>query len=324
MVDDFQDVVDKLCQVHANDVEKCTGILDILAFQDAKCGGRGNSAIWKMLKSLIAYDQPFKSYSEKLVLSADRMPSRPETPSFQALDVGPVSPKGPTSRKRQKIDPELEPLPVDGDLVSQIRQYAWFYTKGDNFKRSAIPITKDLAITYRHGENKNYLKGDSIKLSSYQNQKMVVDTCVVLVDEALDLIVLQTKSAELCERDLIKEAVEPHRGMKYTLMGYSVIHGGTSHISFSAGIISSDITSRLRFLGSSGSFKGDSGGSCWSEDGKLIGMQVETELVPHTKDNNGRPSSPASGGRCGIIPITNIHSIILKLLPQEEEVDWNE
>ncbi|CAD6193735.1 unnamed protein product [Caenorhabditis auriculariae] len=270
--------------------------------------GRGNSAIWKMLKSLIAYDQPFKSYSEKLVLSADRMPSRPETPSFQALDVGPVSPKGPTSRKRQKIDPELEPLPVDGDIMTRLGQ-------------SAIPVTKDLAITYRHGENKNYLKGDSIKLSSYQNQKMVVDTCVVLVDEALDLIVLQTKSAELCERDLIKEAVKPHRGMKYTLMGYSVIHGGTSHISFSAGIISSDVTSRFRFLGSSGSYKGDSGGSYWSDDGRLIGMQVETEIVPHTTYNNDRP---ASGGRCGIIPITNIHSRILELLPQEEEVDWNE
>lgn len=40
-------------------------------------------------------------------------------------------------------------------------------------------------------------------------------------------------------------------------------------------------------------------------------LQVETEKIPHTTDNNGRPASPASGGRCGIIPITKIHAVIL-------------
>ncbi|CAD6200260.1 unnamed protein product [Caenorhabditis auriculariae] len=93
MVDEYQEVVDKLCQIHADDVEKCAEILDILAIQDAKCGGRGNSAMWRMLKSLIAFDQPFKSYSEKLVLSADKMPSRPAMPLGQTMDVRPVSPK---------------------------------------------------------------------------------------------------------------------------------------------------------------------------------------------------------------------------------------
>ncbi|CAI2358276.1 unnamed protein product [Caenorhabditis sp. 36 PRJEB53466] len=245
-------------------------------------------------------------------VASDKAPSRPSTPA----DV-----EGPTPRKRRKIDLELEPVPVDGDLVSRISQYAWFYTKENNVKRSAIPVTKTLAITYRHGENKDFAKGDCITLSSYQNQQVVVNTCVVLIDDSLDLILLQSKTAELCDRDLIMDAAQPNKGMKYILMGYSVIHGRTSHISFSAGVISSDITSRLRVLGSSGSFKGDSGGSCWSEDGRLIGMQVETEKIPHTTDNNGRPASPASGGRCGIIPITNIHARIGDFLPPEEDVD---
>lgn len=94
-------------------------------------------------------------------------------------------------------------------------------------------------------------------------------------------------------------------------MGYSVHHGQTNHISFLTGVIANYITTRMRYLGSSGSFHGDSGGSCWSEDGDLLGMQVETELVPHTKDNNGRSASPASGGRCGIVPINIIHGCIL-------------
>uniref|UniRef100_A0A7E4UTS2 Trypsin family protein n=1 Tax=Panagrellus redivivus TaxID=6233 RepID=A0A7E4UTS2_PANRE len=175
-------------------------------------------------------------------------------------------------------------------------------------KRSAIPVTRNLAITYRHGENKHLVNGDCIKLSPYQNQEVIVDSYVVLIDDSLDLIVLQSKSAEFCDRDLIFEAAEPSRGMPYILMGFSVVHGRTSHISFSAGMISSDITSRLRFLGSSGAFKGDSGGSCWSDDGRLIGMQVR----------------PGSDGRCEIIPITKIHAVILKFLPPEEDVEWNE
>ena len=94
-------------------------------------------------------------------------------------------------------------------------------------------------------------------------------------------------------------------------MGYSVKYGGTTHISFSTGIIVSVMTSRLHYLGSSCSFKGDSDGSCWSEDGRLIGMEVETQKFPHTTNNNDRPASPASGGRCGFIPINQIHLCIL-------------
>ncbi|CAD6198122.1 unnamed protein product [Caenorhabditis auriculariae] len=251
----------------------------------------------------------------KFKVESDRAPSRSSIPAdFE----------GPTFRKRRRIYMDSEPLPVDRDIISRIGKYSWFYTKEDNLKRSAIPVTRYLAITYRHGENKHFVNGDCIRLSSYKNQKVIVDSYVVLVDDSLDLIVLQSKSAELCNRDLILEAAEPERGMPYILMGYSVVHGRTSHISFSAGIISSDITSRLRFLGSSGSFKGDSGGSCWSDDGRLIGMQIEIEKIPHATDKNGRPASPASGGRCGIIPITKIHPLILKFLPPEEEIDWNE
>lgn len=66
----------------------------------------------------------------------------------------------------------------------------------------------------------------------------------------------------------------------------------------------------MRYLCSSGSFKGDSGGSCWSEDGRLIGMQVETK-VSHTQNYKNRPALPATGGRCGIIPINEIKWFIM-------------
>lgn len=89
-------------------------------------------------------------------------------------------------------------------------------------------------------------------------------------------------------------------------MGYSIIHDKTNHQSLSTGIIASDITRRMRYTGSSGSFKGDSGGSCWNKDGQLMGMQVEVEKVPHTKDDKGRPASPASGSRCCIVAIRDI------------------
>ncbi|CAJ0558073.1 unnamed protein product, partial [Mesorhabditis spiculigera] len=61
----------------------------------------------------------------------------------------------------------------------------------------------------------------------------------------------------------------------YYNMGYSILHDKTSHQSLSTGIIVSDVTRRLRYIGSSGSFKGDSGGSCWNENGQLMGMQIE-------------------------------------------------
>ncbi|CAB3397246.1 unnamed protein product [Caenorhabditis bovis] len=102
-------------------------------------------------------------------------------------------------------------------------------------------------------------------------------------------------------------------------MGNSILHENTSHQSLSTGIIVSNATRKLRYMGSSGSFKGDSGGSCWDENGKLIGMQVEAEQVPHTNDDKGRPASPASGGRCGIVAMRDIFGHI-----QDCDVDWTE
>lgn len=89
-------------------------------------------------------------------------------------------------------------------------------------KRSAIPVTKYLAITFRHGENKKLMNGDVIKLQSYQNQKTNIATRVVLINEALDLIVLKSDNEELCDRDLILEAVEPQMGMRYLLVGFNI------------------------------------------------------------------------------------------------------
>ena len=111
------------------------------------------------------------------------------------------------------MDPECEPLPVDGDLISRIIPHAWFYIKEDNMKRSAIPVTKNLAITFRHGENKELMIGDIVRLLLYQNQKINVATRVVLTNGTLDLIVLKSDSEELCDTDLIFEAIELRKGI---------------------------------------------------------------------------------------------------------------
>ncbi|CAB3397126.1 unnamed protein product [Caenorhabditis bovis] len=319
MVDAYQEVVDKLCQIHADDVEKCTEILDILAIEDAKCGRRVNSAKWRMLKNLIAFDQPFKSYSEKLVLSADKKKPTVSTTSAVGSNYGCV-----TNLRKRKINPESQEISVDGDLAASIRRYAFYYYVMDNYKRSAIPLTPRLAATFRHRDNIFIEIGDEIIIHSWSDKQLKALTRVVKIIEELDTIILESDRVEFCDKDLIANATIPRKGMQYLLMGYSILHEKTSHQSLSTGIIVSDATRRLRYMGSSGSFKGDSGGSCWDENGQLIGMQIEVEKVPHTKDDKGRPASPASGGRCCIVAMRDIFGHIQDLLPPDSDVDWTE
>lgn len=134
----------------------------------------------------------------------------------------------------------------------------------------------------------------------------------------MDTIILESNGADICDADLISNAPLPRKGMKYMMMGYSVLHGKTSHQSLSTGIIISDVARNCRYTGSSGSFKGDSGASCWDESGKLFGMQTEVQKVAHTREENERPASPASGGRCRIVAISHLLSAILEFLPTAE------
>lgn len=89
-------------------------------------------------------------------------------------------------------------------------------------KRSAVPVAPNLAITFRHGENKKLVKDDIIKLCSYQNQQVDVDTRVALINDSLDLVVLQSESTKLCDRNLLLEALEPKKGMKYVMVGFII------------------------------------------------------------------------------------------------------
>ncbi|CAI2323978.1 unnamed protein product [Caenorhabditis sp. 36 PRJEB53466] len=235
---------------------------------------------------------------------------------------------GATNPKKRKIEPESQELPVDGDLAASIGRYALYYNvKKDNYKRSAIPLTPRLAATFRHGDNKSIEIGDEIVIRSWSDEKLKVSTRAVKIVEELDTIILESDGADLCHKDLISNSILPRKGMQYLMMGYSILHEKTSHQSLSTGIIVSDVTRRLRYTGSSGSFKGDSGGSCWNENGQLIGMQIEVQKRPHTQDEKGRPASPASGGRCCIVAIISILANIQDLLPPADsdgEYEWNE
>lgn len=246
---------------------------------------------------------------------------------------------GASSSKRPRLESQFEEGIVDGDLVARVSRFALYYLKGDNFKRSAIPLTQRLAMTFRHGENANIKQNEEIRIRSLHDNDFDVPTRVVRIIEELDAIILESRGKDLCDKDLVSGAVEPLKGMRYLLvifyyciyylkqnirasslkvewfqMGFSIMHGQGNHQSLSMGIISSDITPRLRFVGSSGSFKGDSGGSCWNDNGNLIGMQVEVEKVAHTTDKKGQPACPASGGRYYIVSITSIRAHILVIL----------
>ncbi|CAJ0931805.1 unnamed protein product, partial [Mesorhabditis belari] len=251
-------------------------------------------------------------------VDSNKAPSRPATPADQ----------GATNPKRQKLDPAPEQLLVDGDLAASIGQYALFYNvKSDDYKRCAIPLSTKLAATFQHGENKKIKIDDEIVIRSWSDEKFNVKTRVVRIIEELDVIILKSDEKDLCNQSLPLSPVPPQKGMEYLMMGFSILHNKTSHLSLSAGIIASDVKRRFRYTGSSGSFKGDSGGGCWNKKGQLIGMQVEVEKVGHTKDDKGRPASPACGGRCCIVAVYDILVAIRDLLPpadSDEEYEWNE
>ncbi|CAI2355439.1 unnamed protein product [Caenorhabditis sp. 36 PRJEB53466] len=236
--------------------------------------------------------------------------------------------QGATNPKRQKLDPAPEQLPVDGDLAASIGQYALFYNvKSDDYKRCAIPLSTKLAATFQHGENKKIKIDDEIVIRSWSDEKFNVKTRVVRIIEELDVIILKSDEKDLCNQSLPLSPVPPQKGMEYLMMGYSILHNKTSHLSLSTGIIASDVKRRFRYTGSSGSFKGDSGGGCWNKKGQLIGMQVEVEKGGHTKDDKGRPASPACGGRCCIVAVCDVLVAIRDLLPpadSDEEYEWNE
>ncbi|UMM22583.1 hypothetical protein L5515_003724 [Caenorhabditis briggsae] len=256
--------------------------------------------------------------SMQFSVESDKAPSRPATPA----DI-----EGPNPKKR-KLDPYSEQLAVNGDLAASIGRYALYYNvKRDNYKRCAIPLTPRLAATFHHGENKSIKIGDEIVIHSWLDKNLKVATRAVKIMEEYDTIILQADGEHLSDKDFITSSGYPQKGMKYLLMGFSIIHEKTSHLLLSSGIIATEVTRRLRYTGSSGTFKGDSGGGCWSEDGHLIGMQIGVEKVPHTKDTNGRPASPASGGRCCIIAIRDILGHIQDLMPMPADSDadsWSE
>lgn len=236
--------------------------------------------------------------------------------------------QGATRPKRQKLDPAPEKLLVDVDLAVSIGQYALFYNvKSDDYKRCAIPLSTKLAATFRHGENKTIKIDDEIVIRSWSDEKLNVKTRVVRIIEELDVIILKSDGEDLCDQSLPLSPVPPQKGMEYLMMGYSILHNKTSHLSLSTGIIASDVRRRFRYTGSSGSFKGDSGGGCWNKKGQLIGMQIEVEKVKHTKDDKGRPASPACGGRCCIVAVNDLLVKISDLLPpadSDDEYEWNE
>lgn len=109
----------------------------------------------------------------------------------------------------------MEELPVDGDLAALIGRYALYYMKDDNYKRSAIPLTLRLAVTFRHGENKSIKIGDKIIIRSWSNEKFKVSTSAVKFIEELDTIILQSDGADLCDKDFVFNSIEPQKEMRY-------------------------------------------------------------------------------------------------------------
>ncbi|CAI4220901.1 unnamed protein product [Auanema sp. JU1783] len=160
-----------------------------------------------MLKNLIAFDEQFKYYCERVVLSPDKIPSRPKTS---------VNVEGPNPKKR-KVDSDFEQYPVDGHLAASIGRYALYYnSKDDNYKRCAVPLTPRLIATYRHGDNKMLKKDDEIIVSSWTDANFKVATRVVKILEEFDVIIL-ISNVDVSDRNLLSNSIVPHKGMRYMM-----------------------------------------------------------------------------------------------------------
>lgn len=116
--------------------------------------------------------------------------------------------------------------PVDGDLAAQINKYALYYLKKkkDNLKRCAIPLTTRFAVTYHHGENKEYKEGDKIEIFSSHDSEFKVVTRVIKIIPAFDSIILKSDDKDLCDKDLISDYVVPRKGMRYLLVIFLLLH----------------------------------------------------------------------------------------------------
>ncbi|CAD5221794.1 unnamed protein product [Bursaphelenchus okinawaensis] len=237
--------------------------------------------------------------------------SRPSTP-----DEGPPS-------KRPRIEEVLQCQPLDMSLYERVKEYALYFQRDFLTKVSVVPLAPRLAATYRHGSNSNIKIGDTLTVRSVSNDQLAVEAKVIRLIDELDTIVMDTEH-DICDQEFIVCAGLPRKGQLYLMMGFSIFHTGHNHQSVSMGIIASGVNRRKRYIGTSGSFHGDSGAGCWSQEGRLIGMQVEVERVPLETDHNQQPSVLATGGRCGIIALEYIRLHIEDLIPPDKIVQFEE
>ncbi|CAI4220850.1 unnamed protein product [Auanema sp. JU1783] len=216
MADVYQEVVDKLCRIYADDSEKCAEIMNILAIDDAICGGRVNSGMWKMLKSLVAFDEPFKRYSEKLVLSVDKMPSRPVTPMSRVSSERSTSP----------YHPELPHDPAPSAKCFK----KWMFYLNEQTKSTTICVHPKFFVTFRHGTHSHFNIGDSLKIYPVEEENgsgFGVDVRVANIYEAYDFILLKSEFNVVDRGPTIARAQESE---PFTLVGFGNDIGCLSYL----------------------------------------------------------------------------------------------
>uniref|UniRef100_A0A1I7TJ20 FHA domain-containing protein n=1 Tax=Caenorhabditis tropicalis TaxID=1561998 RepID=A0A1I7TJ20_9PELO len=216
--------------------------------------------------------------------------------------------QGAPKPKRQKVEPDMKDLPVDGDILAEVQQYCLYFIVDDFCKRNVVPLTPRLAATSRSGENLSFEIGDVISIYSSFDKKFKVTASVVKCIDMLDIIILQSLDADFCKKNLVFNSTIPEIGTKNLQMGYSVDDLGIDHHLLSTGVVASHWT-LTRYTGSTCFYNG--GASCWDENEHLMGIQVEVGEEQH---DTGTPYT-ASGGRCCIVLAHNIFNNIRELLP---------
>ncbi|CAI5455284.1 unnamed protein product [Caenorhabditis angaria] len=297
-----QEIVAKVCQLFAAEKEKCDKVLENLLIEDAKCGGRENSAMWQMLKNLVPFDQQFKSCL---------------TPITEVSRERPISPYYPA------LPPE--PAPSSEAFIQ------WMFYLHDQLhgKATTICVHPHFFVTFRHGSHQKFNLKDTMKM--YRAQEEVgeengIEVSVANINEPLDFVLLKSQF------DVVKFGPpidHPRESEPFTLVGFGNDRG---YISYLPGAIHyvrdysfhNDERKMGPFiLGSCASSRGDSGAGIWGSRG-LLGMNFGCTMMPPTLHHDAITEAAMFSAKNIICPSFRFKDAFMEELAKEEPTKEHE
>uniref|UniRef100_A0AC34RLB5 Uncharacterized protein n=2 Tax=Panagrolaimus sp. JU765 TaxID=591449 RepID=A0AC34RLB5_9BILA len=227
--------------------------------------------------------------------------------------------------KRRKMDEQIMPNPQDLDWFNSLKKFALYYEGERGVKRAITPITRDIAVTYAHGSHdKDWVrqtKEKPINVKCFYDDSYSVPAKAVLRSDGPDIVILKAEGEFLSFHPGMSS---PRIGMRYLMMGF--IGDKENPLKLNVGSVVQE-KSCGRFVGSSGSCKGESGAGFWNTEGKVIGMNTAVEfceVFPREVNQKTKQYVYASGGSTRFISVDVIASVASKYIPEEPTVEIEE